>query len=135
MYAETGHDLVEDQDRAMRIAELAQPLQKTGLGCDQVHVTGDRLDDDAGNFIRLVVECRLDLIEIVVRQHQCLAGNRCRHAGRRWLTESKRARACLNQHAVAVAVVAAFEFDDFGTTGVATRQPQRGHGRLGARAH
>ena len=43
-----GHDLVEDQDGAVRRAQRAQALEVAGGGDHQAHVAGDRLDDDRG---------------------------------------------------------------------------------------
>ena len=89
-----------------------RPSRKPGARRDQVHVAGDRLDDDAGDRVALRRERGLDRVEIVVRQRR---SSRWRSpAARRPTTaaERQRARARLHEQAVAVAVIAAFELDD-----------------------
>ena len=44
---EAGDHLVEDEQRARRVAERAQRLEEAGLRRDDAHVPGDRLDQDA----------------------------------------------------------------------------------------
>ena len=79
----------------------------------EVHVAGDRLDDDRRRSRSpSAANARLDRGEVVVRQHDRLVGDRRRHAGRGRLAERQRARARLHQQAVAVAVIAAFELHD-----------------------
>ena len=135
MHAEAGHHLVEDQHRAVPIAKLAQALQESRPRRDEVHVACDRLDDHAGDLVGMRLERRGDVVEIVVGEHQRLAGDRRRHAGRRGLAEGERPRARLDQQAVAVAVIAAFELHDLRPPGVTACEPQRRHGRFGPRAH
>ena len=115
-------------------AQLAQPLEKSGSRLDQVHVAGDRLDDDAGNGIAGLVECGIELREVVVVEHQRLRCGLGRHAGRARITESESARARLDEQAVGVAVIAAFELDDAAAAGESAGEPQCRHRRLGTRA-
>ena len=42
---EAGHDLVEHEQRAARVAEGAQRLEESRLRRDDAHVPGDRLDE------------------------------------------------------------------------------------------
>ena len=51
MHAEPGHHLVEDEQRAVLVGELAQPLEKARLGKDEAHVPGDRLDDHGRDVV------------------------------------------------------------------------------------
>ena len=48
--AEAGDHLVEDQQRAVAIAQRAQPAQEALGRKHQTHVPGDRLDDDRGDL-------------------------------------------------------------------------------------
>ena len=49
--AEAGHDLVEDQDDAVLIADLTQPFEETRLRRHAAHVPRHRLNDDAGDLL------------------------------------------------------------------------------------
>ena len=59
-----------------------------------------------------------------------IGGNAC---GRR-VAEGEQAAAGFDEQAVGMAVVAAFEFDDFVASGEAAREADSGHGRFGAGA-
>ena len=135
VHTEAGHHFIEDKDRAVAVAEVPQPLQESGPRCDQVHVARDRLDNHPGDLVGMRLESGGDFVEIVISEHQRLAGDRRRHARRRRLAEGERARARLDQQAVSVAVIAAFELHDLRPPRVTARESQRGHRRLGAGAH
>ena len=49
--AEAGDHLVEDEQRARRVAERPQRLEEAGLGRDDAHVPGHGLDEDAGQTL------------------------------------------------------------------------------------
>src|ERR1700674_3085286 len=117
MQSKAGHDFVEDEYRAMAIGDPAQTRKKICGWSDQIHVARDGLDDDAGNRSRMRIERGRNLVEIVVRQHDSLPGDRSRNTRRRRLPEGKRARTRLDQQAVAVTVIATFELDDFRAAG------------------
>ena len=135
MQAEARHHLVEDEHSAVAIAQITQALQKARPWGNQIHIACDRFDDDAGDLVRMLSERGGHLVQIVVRQDPCFAGNRLRHAGRRRLTEGKCTRTGLHQQTVAVTVIAAFEFDDFRPSGEPARETKRGHRRLGSGRH
>ena len=78
-------------------------------------------------------EGRLDRGDVVVGQHDRLAGRRAGHAGRVGQAEGGHAGAGGGEQRVDVPVVAAGELDDLGAAGEAAGQPDRRHGRLGAR--
>jgi hypothetical protein len=71
-------------------------------------------------------------VEVVVGQCQGQVGKRLRHARRCRHAERQRAGAGLDQERIAVAVIAAFELHDLLAAGVAARDADRGHRRLGA---
>ena len=130
--AEAGHHFVEDQQRAVLRAQLAQVLQVAVARQDAVGVADDRLDDQAGDLAADVVEQLRRGIEIVVGQRQREVGERRRHARRIRQAQRHHAAAGLHQEAVAVAVVAAFELDDAVAAGGAARDADRRQRRLGA---
>ncbi len=47
---ETGHDFIEDEERARLIGQRAQAGEKILVGRDEAGVPDDRLDDDRGQF-------------------------------------------------------------------------------------
>src|SRR5207244_1262324 len=55
--AEAGHDLVEDEERAVVLRDLAQEPQVASGGRDTAHIADYRLDDDAGDVIGKFSEC------------------------------------------------------------------------------
>jgi hypothetical protein len=69
-HPEAGHHLVEDEERAVAVAQRAQPLEIAGLRRHQAHVAGDRLDEDGGDLAAALGEARLGGGEVVVGRHQ-----------------------------------------------------------------
>ena len=67
--AEAGHDLVEDQRNAVLGRHLAQRLQEARLGRDQAL---ERLDDDAGQLVLLLLDQALDHLDVVEGRDQHL---------------------------------------------------------------
>ena len=57
--AEAGDDLVEDQQRAVLVAERAQHRQVGRARQHHAHVAGDRLDDDRGDLAAVRARRRL----------------------------------------------------------------------------
>jgi hypothetical protein len=133
-HPEAGHDLVEDQQGAVAVAGRAQALQEAGDRADHVHVAGDRLDDDAGDFLAELLEGLFDLFEVVVGERDGVLGQRRRHARRSRHAQGQRTGAGLHQQRVGVAVVTALELDDLVAAREAARQTDGTHGRLRPRA-
>jgi len=131
--AEACHHLVEDEQRAVVVAELAQPREEGLVRHDEARVAHDALEDDTGDLALVRLEECLDGLEVVVRRHQRRL--RCAHGDARRIRQPKRrdARARRHQESVGVPVVAAVELDDLFALGVRAHQPQHAHARLGAR--
>ena len=51
MHAPAGHHLVEDEERAVALGDCAETLEESGVGRDDAHVPGDRLDEDGGDVV------------------------------------------------------------------------------------
>ena len=112
--AKSRHHFVENEQRTVAGTQFAQALQKPGQRCDEIHVAGHRLDDDAGNVIpRFAKQC-FELVGVVVRKHQRLRRGFGRHAGRTWIPQRQGSGSCLDQQAVDVAVITTLEFHDAG---------------------
>ena len=65
---EAGDHLVEDEQRARRVAELAQRLEEARRGRDDAHVPGDRLDDHAREALAVALERPGGGVDVVVRR-------------------------------------------------------------------
>ena len=134
-HAEARHHLIEHQYRAMLRAQPAHGLQEFRRRTQQVHVAGDRLDDDCSDGRAHLREHLLQLLAVVVVEHHRVLREVGWYAARGWVAEGEQAAASLHQQRVGVTVIAAFELDDGVPTGDATCQAQRAHRRLGARGH
>ena len=64
--AEAGDHFVEDEQRAVRVAQLAQSAQEAVCWWHDAHVAGDRLDDERGDRAAMRLEHALDRVEVVV---------------------------------------------------------------------
>jgi len=53
-HAEARHDLVENEQTAVLVAELPQALKKAGLWRDIAHVARERLDDDGSDAAAMI---------------------------------------------------------------------------------
>ncbi len=69
-HPEAGHHLVEDQQRAVFSAQLAQPGQETLHRQHDSHVARDGLHDDPGDLAAMRLEQRSHCGQIVVGRHQ-----------------------------------------------------------------
>ena len=133
--AESGHYLVEHEQRAAARAVLAQRLEKPGPRQHQVHVSRHRFDDHRGDFLAAAAKGFFDLRAVVVVEHQRVRGGLRRDAGRTRVAEGERARARLDEQRIGVTVVAAFELDDQVAPGEPARQAQRAHRRFRTGRH
>ena len=106
---EPGHHLVEDEQRTVLAAQLAEPVEEAGAGDEDAHVPHHRLDDDRGDVLAPPGEERPRGCEVVVRQGQGQGGQLLRHARRVRQTQGLDAAPCLDQERIAGAVVAALE--------------------------
>ena len=130
MDTEPGHHLVEHEQRAVRLGDGTQPLEKARHGQDEAHVAGDRLDDDRGNLAGKAVEQLLDRAEIVVRRGQRVGDRGSGDAGRVGQPERRDPRAGLDEERIGVPVVVARELHDLRPAGERAGEADRAHRRL-----
>src|SRR6185436_7271105 len=64
--AESGHDLVEDEQRAVLGGDVAQPFEESGRGNDHAHIANDRLHDHRGDDFLVTLEGVTNGVEVVV---------------------------------------------------------------------
>ena len=112
-----------------------QPLSEPRHRRHDAHVAGGRLGDDRRDLATARGEGGLYRGQVVVGQHDRLAGARGGHAGRVGQGEGRHPRPGGCQQGVDVAVVAAGELDHHRPPGEPAGQAQRAHRRLGAGAH
>src|SRR5690606_33593560 len=136
--AKAGHHLIEDQHHAILVADLAQTFEEPRHRRNTVHVAGHRLDDDAGDILAHRAQGFTYRSDVVVGQGQGVLGKGRRHARGAGYTEGQCAGADLDQQAVGMTVLSAFELDDGITAGIAAGQTDGAHRCLGTgtdRAH
>ncbi len=134
-HTEAGHHFIVNQHRAMAGTQLAQRGDKLGAGADQIHIAGKRLQNHTSQLVAQLGKGLRQLFDVVVFQHQGVAGEIRRHAARAGRAKGQQARAGFHQQAVGMAVVAAFKLDDLVTAGKAARQADGAHGGFGAGRH
>ena len=129
-----GDHLVEHEQRAGGIAQLAQRLEEAGLGRDDAHVPGDRLDDHAGKPLAVARHGQCSRLDVVVRSDDRVRSRARRDARGRRNAERRGAGPGLGEQRVGMTVVAARELEDPVALRRAAGEPDRAHRRLGARA-
>src|SRR6185369_3995598 len=63
--AEAGHHFIEDEERLVFPRNFQEKLQITGLWNVEARVTGNRFQDDSGNFSRIRLERCFDCVGLV----------------------------------------------------------------------
>ncbi len=132
-HAKSGHNFIEYQHRSVTRAQVTQCSQKLSGRRHEIHVAGNRLDDDCRDPIALRPENCFQHCGIVIVEHDRVRGDLRGYTGRTRLAQCQRARTSFHQKRVRVSVIAALELDYLRASRKATRQPDRGHRRLGAR--
>ena len=130
--AEAGHDLVEDEERAVGGGEGADEFEVAGFGEEEPGVGGNGFDDDGGDLVTGGGEEGFDGFGVVVGEDGGESGKGGGDAGAVWLAVGERTAAGGDEETVDVAVVAAVEFDDAVAPGEAAGEAETGHGGFGA---
>ena len=132
---EAGHHLVEDQKRAVLVCQPPRGVEKLLRRHDQPHVADHRFHDDGGDGVATRAKRGLELLRIVVFEHDRVLRRAGRHAGGIRHAERGGRRPCGHQQTVGMAVVVAGELDQLVAAGESPRQSHGAHRRLGAGAH
>ena len=122
--AKARDDLVEDQQRADSVTLFAQALQEARERRDEVHVGGDRFDEDRRDR---VVERRY----LVVGSDDGVFDRALGDPGRTGQSHLRDATTAGDEQRVGVAVITAVELHDFVAPGRTTRETHRAHHGLG----
>src|ERR1035438_4498674 len=75
-----GFDFVEDQQRAVFVADLAQAFQEAGLRNAEADVHENGLEDDRRNLVGILFEATLNGSEVVEGGNEYVSDGRFRHA-------------------------------------------------------
>ena len=128
--AEAGDHLVEDEQRPARVAQRPQRLEEAGGRRDDAHVAGDRLDEDRSEPFAVLGDRGRDRVDVVVGEHDRVAGDARRNAGGRRNPERHQARAGAREQRVDMAVIVAGELDQPVAARRGARQAHGAHRRL-----
>mmetsp|Transcript_15205 Transcript_15205/g.35590 ORF Transcript_15205/g.35590 Transcript_15205/m.35590 type:complete len:361 (-) Transcript_15205:349-1431(-) len=129
-HTEARHHLVKDKESAVLCCQLAKADQELLRGRDEAGVAHDRFKDHGRNLI--VLEQRLNRIEVVVLRTDSGTGGALGHTWRIGQTKRCHTRACLHEEGIGMAVVAPLKLDDRVALGVGPHQPDHAHASLGA---
>ncbi|MNI45549.1 hypothetical protein D3C73_999800 [compost metagenome] len=132
-HTETGHHLIKDQQRAVACRYLAQTFKEAGLRQHYAHISGNRLDDYGGNLIAVPFKSKLGPFQVIVRHSNRVHRYTFRHPRAVRQTQRGYAGASLDQEAVSMAVVRAFELEDFAAAGISSGQTDSTHGSFSTR--
>ena len=132
--AESGYDLVEDQQRAAFVGGCAKSFDEAGFGRYHSAVSGDRFDDDGGELIAHFGDCLSNAVDVVVWQDDGVFDEIRGHARAVGYAERGRARPGLAEQMVGVSVVCAFKFDYLVPVGESASEAYSAHGGFRAGA-
>src|SRR5687767_665118 len=126
----TGHDFIEDKERAVVVCDLPQSFEIALLGRNAPHVPCDGFQDDGGELLSFAREEIPDRPEVVVRQDGCVpCGTSC-DAGAVRKAEGCNTRAGRDEEGVAVTVVVAVELENPLSSRISAGEPDGAHRRL-----
>jgi hypothetical protein len=114
-------------------AQVAEQLEEPGIGRDEAHVGGDRLDEHRREVVAVLGEGGLDAGAVVERDHHRVGDGRGRDPRAPGEAERGDAAAGGHEQRIEVAVVAAGELQDLGPVGGTAREAHGGHRGFGAR--
>ena len=93
----TIHDFVKHQQRAVLAAQLTAALHKGHRGAHEVHVAGNRLNHQAGDFLAIKTEGLFKLRHVVVFEDHGVLHHLGRHASAGGVAKGCQARAGFDQ--------------------------------------
>ncbi len=106
--------------------------EEPGVGGDEPHVRGDRLDEDGRDVGAVLGEHGVEGVVVVERDDDRVGDGAGGDPGGAGQPEGRDAAAGRDEEGVEVPVVAAGELHDLGPAGRAAGEPHGGHRRLGA---
>src|SRR5260370_36975245 len=98
--AETGDDLVDDEQGAILFCDVAKAAQKIGGGRNDAHIGSDGLDDYGSDFVFVLIEDSVGGTQVVVVRVERQLGKRLRNSRAIGDAERGEPRAGLGEEAV-----------------------------------
>ena len=74
--AETGHDLINNQQGTIVMRDIFQCLVEAFRGCYRAHVAGGSFSNNAGNLTWVISKSLLDRIQVVIRHNDGICRSR-----------------------------------------------------------
>ena len=74
--AETGHDLIDNQQGTIVMRDIFQCLVEAFRGCYRAHVAGGSFSNNAGNLTWVISKSLLDRIQVVIRHNDGICRSR-----------------------------------------------------------
>ena len=107
-------------------------MEVTWLGQIETGIRGNGFEDDPGDLVGIRREGGFHGFDLVERQADSVLRERSGNTGAVRMAEGQSARASFHEQGIDMAVVTTGKFNDLVTLGKAAREPDRGHGGLGA---
>ena len=132
---ETGHDFIDNEQSAMFFSFFRKRLQELRLRRDNAHVASHRFYYHTCDFVTNLVEKFLNARHIVVLERERVLCQVRRHTLAARLARREHSRASLDEQAIAMAMIAAFELHNLIATGKTASRTNRTHRRFGPAVH
>jgi len=116
----------------MLIAQRPQPGEELRLRQDHPHVGRNRLHNDGRHFLSQACHCRLDFLQVVIRQGKGGLRNLFGHPRAPGDSKGRQTRPGFDQQAVTMTMIAAIKLNDALAAGITPGQPNGAHGGFGS---
>mmetsp|Transcript_35417 Transcript_35417/g.60179 ORF Transcript_35417/g.60179 Transcript_35417/m.60179 type:complete len:346 (+) Transcript_35417:49-1086(+) len=132
-YTESSHNFVENADSSVLGTQVTDALKELFVGFDETRVSNNRLQDNGGNFILVLIKDCLDRVQVVVFGAKSGLGSTGGNSRTIRKTQSGNSRSCLDQEGISMSVVASLELDHLLATSVSTAETDHSHAGLSSR--
>ena len=133
--AETRHDFIDNQKRAMLLRLFGKRLQELGLRRHYTHIPCHRFHDDTGNLVANLVKKFLNASNVIVLECKSIFREVCRNALAARLARGEHARTRLDEQTIAMTVVATFKLHNLVAAGKPASGTDSAHRRFGSAVH
>ena len=135
LQTESGNDLIENQQCAVLVTELAQSRKERLFRHDYAHISCHRFDDDTGDLRRVLLEQPFHAVQIVINRREGISSASPRDSAGIRNAGGHDTGSGFDQHSISVAVVAALKLHDLISAGKASGSTHGTHNSLCAGVH